>query len=150
MAQKRMTTKQATAAVFDCVHAVQELIGDGNPAKQVTRFDYATAIPFADQLAKALRVLAAPPLDDKFVGAVSGPINSCWQSIGHDVEQGCRDMKEKLTNTMALESCLDADRLLTYPGGERGKAAEELLQRAYDGHGYDVVFKYLNRCIRLA
>jgi hypothetical protein len=75
---------------------------------------------------------------------------ACWQSIGHDVEQACAEMDERLTNEMAVESCLDADRMRMYPGGLNGAASADFVREmASAGHYRDLKRAVMREC-RLA
>lgn len=50
-------------------------------------------------------------------------INSTWQAIGSDILQCSAECGEEVDNEQAVESCIDADRIVTY-GGENGAVAQ--------------------------
>jgi len=83
--------------------------------------------------------------------ALNGPIHSTWQMIGHDVSQCAQEMRERVTNAGAIESCIDANRLQDYGGSTKEKrdAAEKALNACIDKHGLDAVMRYLTRHIHL-
>ena len=50
-------------------------------------------------------------------------INNTWQAIGSDILQCAEECGDDVDNEQAVESCIDADHIVTY-GGENGKAAQ--------------------------
>jgi len=73
-------------------------------------------------------------------------INAVWDYIGSDCEQCANECGEELTNEMAIESCIDADRLKT----NGHKAADKELHALIEQHGYGPVAKALEKKISLA
>lgn len=74
----------------------------------------------------------------------------CWGSIGSDLEQAVAESGEQWTNAGAVEACLDADRLMVYPGGPEGKAANDYVRSmAEAGHYRELARAVEHRC-RLA
>ena len=89
------------------------------------------------------------PLNDAFLSDVKRAIWLTWQAIGHDVEQCAEECGERVKNDGAVESCIDADRLLDY-GGINGLIADTAITAAIRDHGYPKVLRFLSRNIRLA
>ena len=85
-------------------------------------------------------------LDKAIIAKLNGPIHNVWNDIGSDVDAVSNEMGEETTNAVAIESCIDAGRLTT----NGHKEADELLDVLFKEHGYDKVFKFLNKNIRLA
>lgn len=77
------------------------------------------------------------------IDAIRQGIVNTWSQIGSDVEavEGCN-------NLIAVECCIDADRLTTF-GEEEGKAADKLVGEAIEKHGYEKVLRYIAKNIRL-
>jgi hypothetical protein len=71
-----------------------------------------------------------------------GPVLVVWNAIGNDLGD------ERISNTAAVECCIDADRLSQF-AGEAGRKADAELTRAIEAHGYAKVLRALARAIRL-
>lgn len=82
-------------------------------------------------------------LDDAFFQKVSGPMLATWSAIASDASQ----LEGRMTQAGAMELVLDADRMATY-GGREGKAANDLVSKACELHGYDSVSRFLRRRIK--
>lgn len=78
-------------------------------------------------------------LNEEFLNQVKGPIRSVWNYIACDMEE--------CTNDIAIECCLDADRLTTM--ADRPDV-HQLIRDAISEHSYSKVFNYLKKNIRLA
>ena len=92
-----------------------------------------------------LAAMLAPDLDEKFADAIRGPMLEVWSNIASDTYAACEEVGDPLTNTMAIEMVLDADRLSTF-----GYHAVDLaVAGATHRHGYIEVDKFINRHIRL-
>lgn len=87
--------------------------------------------------------------DPRFTNLVRA-VNSCWQSIGNDIYECAAECGESVTNEQAVESCLDADRLLMYPGGTSGKEANEFVKELCDAGKYSALNKAVRKACRLA
>jgi len=85
-------------------------------------------------------------LDKNVITQLSSAIQNVWNEIGSDVMQCDAECGENTTNAGAMESVLDADRLLT--SGE--KEAHALATSLMKEHGYDKVSKFLCKHIKLA
>jgi hypothetical protein len=68
----------------------------------------------------------------EFVNAV----HATWQAIGSDLIASCEECGEAVDNYCAVESCIDADRIVTF-GGEGGKAAQDEFRSRVAAAGYD-------------
>ncbi len=96
------------------------------------------------------RKAKAPPmftLDEQTTLAQA--IQSTWQRIGADAEQGCDG-----DNMCAVEVCIDADRLTLDCGYGRsasltGQMADDLIKQALKVHSYDKVLKVLSNLVSL-
>lgn len=85
-------------------------------------------------------------LNKAFIERVRGPIQRTWEYIGYDSMQLADECGERLTNSAAMEGCLDAGRI-----SDCGKdpEADRLIGEAFDAHGWSKVNKYLCRYIKL-
>lgn len=87
------------------------------------------------------------------IDVMRGPIMGVWNEVCYDLQTSCSENNQRLTNTIAIECCIDADRLTTHNRGgiysNDAKAAEAELDRAIKEHGYTKVFNALCRGIRL-
>lgn len=97
-----------------------------------------------------VKIKRLPKLEiDAIVATLRGPVFNTWQQIGGDVEESCASCEEKLTNAVAIEACLDANRMRMY-GGASGVEADELVGKlAREGH-YTQVYRALCRALQLA
>jgi hypothetical protein len=75
------------------------------------------------------------------------PVLRVWNAIGYDVEEGMQACGEELDNEVAIESCLDADRLLLT--GEDAEA-HALCRALCREHGFGVVVRELAKHVTLA
>lgn len=89
----------------------------------------------------------AVKMSDADFQLVSRSIVETWQAVGHDVIQACEEAGEPLDNETAVESCIDADRLLDF--SNKGKEAYAILRPLYESNSYNAVLNYLSRKIRL-
>lgn len=80
------------------------------------------------------------------VSKVHGAIAQVWNSIGYDINDAAATCGERVTNTAAVEACIDADRLVAFA---RDAAAEAEVQRAIAAVGYPAVLRKLAREIKL-
>lgn len=80
------------------------------------------------------------------VSKVSGAIVQVWNAIAYDLDEAAATCGERVTNTAAVEACIDADRLVTFA---RDAAAEAEVQRAIAAVGYPAVLRKLAREIKL-
>ena len=83
-------------------------------------------------------------LDQAFVKAVESPVWTTWSAIGYDVAQ----LEGRMSNSGNMEMVLDAGRMSTF-AGEKGKAADALLDVAIKEHGYEKVSRFLCKHIKL-
>lgn len=85
-------------------------------------------------------------LDKTVLDILSGPILVTWNEVGSDTEQCCQECGDRLTNAIAMETCLDANRL---DSCGRSPEADKLVGELFAEHGYDKVFKFLCKNVRL-
>ena len=76
----------------------------------------------------------------KFSQAFVRAVNSTWQAIGSDILQCSAECGEDVDNESAVESCIDADCIVTY-GGEEGKAAQDEFRARVREVGYGPALK---------
>lgn len=85
-------------------------------------------------------------LDKDFIKAVSRPIWATWNYVAPDAD--CEG-----DNDVAIEICIDADRLTFLAQGSEelaeGQRADKLIDEAIKEHGYDAVLKFLSQNIQL-
>ena len=81
-------------------------------------------------------------LDKNVVSKLSQPMWRTWNEIASDVE-ACGG---RMSNGVAVESCIDADRLL-YNG--HSKDASDLITALCKEHGYMKVHRFLCRNFKL-
>lgn len=72
-------------------------------------------------------------------------INGVWNAIANDVCVAALECGDEMTNEIAIELCVDADRLSTFGY----KSADAELEALVKEHGYDKVFKALCQQISL-
>lgn len=82
-------------------------------------------------------------LDQAFLDAVAGPIESTWAYIASDALQLGR-----VSQAGAFELVLDANRMASI--GQHGIAADKMVGEAIKEHGYAKVVAFLKRRIKLA
>ena len=73
------------------------------------------------------------------VADLSQPLYQVWNAIGYDVYE----CGEEVTPELVIEMCLDADRLTFFVEGEEGRAAQALVHKLMDEHGYEKVLQFL-------
>ena len=73
------------------------------------------------------------------VADLSQPLYQVWNAIGYDVYE----CGEEVTPELVIEMCLDADRLTFFVEGDEGKAAQALVNKLMDEHGYETVLQFL-------
>ena len=99
---------------------------------------------------QAARALGKQKLDKALLEKVSRAINITWQQVGYDALQ----MDSRMSNSGAIEICIDADRLW-FCSGLHGKSfedavlADEALAGAFEAHSYSKVLRFLARNIKL-
>ena len=69
-----------------------------------------------------------------------------WCQIGHDVLSCAEECGETVDNEQAVESCLDADRLLLNGNDQKAHA---LLNELFKEHGYNKVLKFFTKHVDL-
>ena len=79
-------------------------------------------------------------LDKAFIERLRTPMWRTWNAIGHDIMQCMEECDENLDNEMAIESCIDANRLLL---NGNDKEADDLVHAACAEHGYSAVLNFL-------
>lgn len=78
------------------------------------------------------------------VELLRGPIMVVWNAVAGDLEELGR-----VTNTAAVECCIDANRMTYFGHKNEAVAAEAELTRAISEHGYAKVIRALSRAIKL-
>ena len=86
--------------------------------------------------------------DPRFPTLLSN-IRQCWQSVGGDTIDACNECEQRLTNKTAIETCIDANRLTMYPGGEEGAASDNFVTELCKQGGYTILMKVLKKAIFL-
>jgi hypothetical protein len=71
-------------------------------------------------------------------------VHNTWQAIGSDLLQACAECGEEPDNEGAVESCLDADRIVTY-GGDKGAEAQVEFRARMAVVGYSKALSELAR-----
>ena len=79
-------------------------------------------------------------LDQALIKKLTAPMWATWNAIGHDI-MACG---EDIDNEMAVEACIDANRLETF-GGDTGRECDQLVRDLCVEHGYHTVLKFLCR-----
>jgi len=87
-----------------------------------------------------------PALDTAIIERLRRPIMTTWNSIAPDLMQGMEDIEEVMDNESAIETCIDADRLILC-GNDR--VADQLVSQLVDEHGYGTVLAFLGQNFRL-
>ena len=87
------------------------------------------------------------PLDNEVLRVVRGPINSVWSTIGTDCEEACAIAGDELTNEIAVEACIDANRIEQFTGR---KDVDKYISELIKQHTYAKVLKFLSKNILLA
>lgn len=98
--------------------------------------------------AKQVNKLSAADLK-ALVAKLRGPVVQTWEVVAGDCYEVASECGEKLTNAMAVETCLDANRMAMY-GGEAGKEADKLLDQACRAGHYTQIFRAICRELKLA
>lgn len=84
-------------------------------------------------------------LPTSFVNSLRPIILEVWGCIGYDAEEMCDG-----DNEIAIEMCLDADRVVHFVRGiENAKAAQQVVRNAIDMYSYPVVLRTLARTVHL-
>lgn len=73
-------------------------------------------------------------------------LQGVWNAIGYDCEQAMSETGDALTNEIAVECCIDANRLQTFGYPDAEKELDELIE----AHGYADVYGLLCREVSLA
>lgn len=77
-------------------------------------------------------------------------IHACWQAIGYDALSAAEQEGESITNQDAIEVCLDANYMTMYPGGVKGKEADEYVTHICNNvGGYEALMDVLCRDVHL-
>lgn len=84
-------------------------------------------------------------LDQSFLDQVSGAVHGTWGEIGSDTLQCARENKERINNTMAIQTVLDAN----YMSTNGFEVEEKLIDEAIKEHKYPKVEKFLASKIKL-
>ena len=79
-------------------------------------------------------------LPTSFVNTLRPAVFSVWGCIGGDAEEMCDG-----DNEIAIEMCLDADRIKTFVG----EAPHQVLKNAIEMYSYPVVLRTLARTVHL-
>ena len=85
-------------------------------------------------------------LDKAMLERLRKPIVRTWEQIAPDVEDGFRYSRQRLSNSAAMESTVDANRL-DIMGNDR--EADRLVSALCREHGYGKVHGWLCRNIKL-
>lgn len=84
--------------------------------------------------------------DTLTIASLRGIVVRVWQQIGHDVTQAVNECGEPpIDNETAIESCLDADRPLTFDSRE----AQALCKLAFEKYGFDTVRLAVSKTLNL-
>jgi hypothetical protein len=81
-------------------------------------------------------------LDKAFIDRLRNPMWITWNAIGHDIIQCMEECGEVLDNEMAIEACIDANRLML---NGNDKEADDLVRNACVEHGYSETLKFLSK-----
>lgn len=81
-------------------------------------------------------------LDQELIKKLNAPMWATWNAIGYDIQASCQEVGEQLDNEMAVEACIDANRLATF-GGSTGDECDKLVRDLCVKHGYHTVLKFL-------
>jgi hypothetical protein len=85
-------------------------------------------------------------LDKAVIDKLQRAMYRTWSDIGYDVVANMQECGERLTNSMAVEMCIDADRL-KYNGGDI--EADVLVMQLCTEHGYTKVLRFLSKNFKL-
>lgn len=77
--------------------------------------------------------------------ALKGIVVRVWQQIGPDALEASTTCGNEFDNEAAIESCLDADRPLTFDSRE----AQALCKLAYEKYGFDAVRLAVSKTLNL-
>lgn len=69
-------------------------------------------------------MMEAKKMDKKMETRIVNAISHTFTQIASDLEEGCAEMGEHMTLEVALEGCIDADRVATF--GQDPEAAKAL------------------------
>ena len=87
-------------------------------------------------------------LDKGFVDLVKSDIHDLYDVIGLDIEQAANDLGVKWNKTDVIDTLLDQINHHVMRNGHP-YPAKDILANAYKDHGYDTVFKFLAKNIKL-
>lgn len=129
------------------------LIEEGRPQEPADYFtnDKTDALDTADKMATRAyanvvkRRVHALQQDTLTFASLKGIVVRVWQQIGYDAIQASAECGEDIDNEAAIESCLDADRPLTFDSRE----SQALCKMAYEKYGFDAVRKALAKSVSL-
>jgi hypothetical protein len=129
------------------------LIKEGKPYELADCFtnDKADAMGTANIMAQSaydtvLKQRVRALLQDTLaLASLKGIVIRVWQQIGYDSLQACAECGEEIDNETAIESCLDADRPLTFDSRE----SQALCKLAYEKYGFDAVRLALSKQVNL-
>jgi hypothetical protein len=129
------------------------LIENGKPQEPADYFtnDKADAMATAEMMATSTYANVVKQRADALsqdtltFASLKGIVVRVWQQIGHDALEACGACGEALDNESAIESCLDADRPLTFDSRE----AQALCRLAFEKYGFDAVRVALSRHVAL-
>jgi DNA-binding MurR/RpiR family transcriptional regulator len=76
----------------------------------------------------------------KFSKTFVNAVQATWQEIGSDIEQCAAECEEQVSNEEAIETCIDADRIVMY-GGRNGVAAQTEFRSRMAEVGYTVALR---------
>ena len=93
---------------------------------------------------RKLKRLSPKALSSQFLEDAALCINEVWQYVGGDCVQACEQEGERLTNSAAVECCIDADRPTSICRDQvRSARFMGELRRLIDVHGYPAVLRAL-------
>ena len=85
---------------------------------------------------------------DQLLAVLRPAMWSTWQTIAGDLEAACAECGERLTNSAAVESCLDGGGLMADYGNDGG-AAHKALDAACKQYDYLNLYRRVCRAVRL-
>ncbi len=87
-------------------------------------------------------------LDEAFIATIKPAVVATWDYIASDMYQVSAEMDERMTNEIALEGCVDANRISGFPAN--APEVDQLISAAFEQHGYKKVMGFLKKHIKLA
>ena len=94
----------------------------------------------------ATKKAAVKLLDKTIIAPLIAPITKVWGEIADDLISSTAECGDRMTNAIAIETCIDADRLVIN-GQDPG--ADKYLEQTIKDYGYESVFKTLCKHIHL-